>query len=272
MLVLTASCLAGILPLAGLDLLGTPRYAVFMLAAAGVLALPFVFARFCRFTATVAAIVVFGTVLSTSVAAQDAVLPEVLPRGCEIELALSAAPAHLRDASAVWVMDEAGYVLAREGTNGFACIVNRDDPRSLKPTCFDPEGAETMIARIELVGLMLLDGAPMAEIAARLEQAFASGELARPRRVGVAFMLSPQNRPWNPEAGRLARFPPHVMIYAPDVTNEDIGFDYETLGNSSGLPFVGYQGPHGFLILVDDDLETGMADLSSCPSWVTSGP
>jgi len=185
-----------------------------------------------------------------------------------MELALSAAPAHLREEAAVWVMAEDGYALGREGSNGFACIVNRDDPRSIKPTCFDPEGAETMVPRIELVGRMLLDGASMDEIGERLESAFASGEFIRPRRAGVAYMLSRHNRPWDSGAGRLGRFPPHVMIYAPDVTNEDIGIDHQVLRGTPGLPFVGYEGPHGFIILVDDNLPSGEGDLSSCPAWI----
>ena len=34
----------------------------------------------------------------------------VLPRVLEIELALSAAPRHLRDTASVWVLQSAGYV------------------------------------------------------------------------------------------------------------------------------------------------------------------
>lgn len=200
--------------------------------------------------------------------AQEASTPEILPRSCEIELALSAAPPHLRDEAAVWVMDEGGYSRARQGSNGFACIVNRDDPRSLKPTCFDPEGAVTMIPRIEFVGRLLLEGASPDAIRERVAAAFASGTLIRPRRAGVAYMLSPQNRPWNPQAGRLGHFPPHVMVYAPDVTNDEIGIDSDVLRRTPGLPFVGYQGPHGFIIVVSDDLPPGEGDLSTCPAWL----
>lgn len=47
----------------------------------------------------------------------------------------------------------------------------------------------------------------------------------------------------------LGTAPPHYMVYAPNVTNEDLGFsdsDYEAY---PWLPYVAYQGPHGFLII-----------------------
>src|SRR5437879_13147168 len=37
----------------------------------------------------------------------------LLPRALEIELALSAAPKHLRDDATVWVLDKSGYAIAR---------------------------------------------------------------------------------------------------------------------------------------------------------------
>ena len=51
-----------------------------------------------------------------------------LPRPLEIRLALSAAPPHLRAEATVFVLDPAhGYVLERQGTNGFTCYVQRTD-------------------------------------------------------------------------------------------------------------------------------------------------
>ena len=41
----------------------------------------------------------------------------MLPRDLEIELALNAAPKHLRDGATVLVFDSTGYVKAREGTS-----------------------------------------------------------------------------------------------------------------------------------------------------------
>src|SRR5262249_2121165 len=56
-------------------------------------------------------------------------LPELLPRKKEIELALSAAPEHLRKDAAVYMLHRNGFVKIGDSTNGFTCIVNRDPPK-----------------------------------------------------------------------------------------------------------------------------------------------
>ena len=40
----------------------------------------------------------------------------LLPRALEIELALSAAPKHLRDDATVWAIDKSGYAIAKKGS------------------------------------------------------------------------------------------------------------------------------------------------------------
>ena len=91
-------------------------------------------------------------------AAAQAVKPEVLPSACETSLALSAAPEYLRAKAGVYILSPVGYRMTRKGSNNFTCIVNRDDPRVLKPTCFDAEGTETIIPKIVDFGRRLLDG------------------------------------------------------------------------------------------------------------------
>lgn len=87
--------------------------------------------------------------LTGNAGAQEAVpeRPELLPRDEEFALAVSAAPEHLRGGAAVYVLEETGFVKAREGTNGYSCIVNRDHPLNRKPTCYDSEGTATILPR-----------------------------------------------------------------------------------------------------------------------------
>src|SRR5438105_2220989 len=68
----------------------------------------------------------------------------IFPREVEIELALSAAPPHLRDGAAVWVLEPRGYVKARDGRNAFSCIVSRRGG-DLFPVCWDAEGARALM-------------------------------------------------------------------------------------------------------------------------------
>lgn len=192
-----------------------------------------------------------------------------LPTACEVALARSAAPSHLRDAAGVWVMTAEGYREHAASSNGFVCIVNRDRPEVLKPTCFDAEGAATIVPKIVAVGGWLAEGVTVEQVRSRVEEGFQSGRFVRPSRPGIAYMLSQYNRPWQGPDQPLGRFPPHVMFYAPDLTNEDIGFRFGTSDAMAGDPFIGYQGPHGYMIVITGTLETEPTPVDpSCPAWI----
>jgi len=180
-------------------------------------------------------------------------LPELLPREKEIALALSAAPEHLRNDAGVYVLERNGFVKVRDSANGFTCIVNRDHPLNWKPVCFDAEGTATILPKILRVGELLMRGKPMSEIDVEIAAGFRTGKYISPRRSGVAYMLSGDIRNYNPRTDKVESFPPHVMFYAPNLTNADLGITQEALAKDPSLPFVAYQGPHGFVIMVSRD-------------------
>src|SRR5580693_3700438 len=68
-----------------------------------------------------------------------------LPREERIKLAESAAPPEVSSKATVYVLEKSGYVKVREGTNGFSCVVDRQTPLNLEPTCFDAEGSATTL-------------------------------------------------------------------------------------------------------------------------------
>src|SRR5271155_689557 len=72
-----------------------------------------------------------------------------LPREARIALAESAAPPEVSGKATVYLLERAGYVKVRDGSNGFSCFVDRQTPWNSEPTCFDAEGsATTLPARI----------------------------------------------------------------------------------------------------------------------------
>lgn len=165
----------------------------------------------------------------------------------EIELALSAAPASVSEGAGVFVLGDAGYVEARESANGFACLVDHRIPTSVEPQCFDEEGVRTFLPRMFKVAELRAQGTPEPEIRQAVADAFASGEFAAPSRPGVVYMLSSHNVVTVDEiAGIAVPFPPHLMFYAPEMTNADIGLD----GNPDAPVFVVDEGsPHALMIV-----------------------
>jgi hypothetical protein len=174
-------------------------------------------------------------------------LPEIPPVAVEMEMALGAAPAHLREGAGVYVLRDTGYEHVRESRNGFTCVVNRDHPRALKPTCWDAEGTRTIVPVVLLFGERLMQGVPLDSIDAEIDRGFRSGRFLPPARAGVAYMLSHDIRNVDRTTGEERGFPPHVMFYAPHLTNADIGAADHV---AEGLPFIDYAGPHGYMIVM----------------------
>src|SRR5512139_48407 len=187
---------------------------------------------------------------------------EPLPRDLEIQLALSALPPHLRDNATVYVLNpDKGFEVARKGTNGFHAFVARtgDDafrgawPLSeyrddiLYPISFDKAGAEAQMRVFFDAAEMQAKGTPPGELKKIIKDRFKTGYYKAPERAGISYMLSPILRTyWNPEESNsvVTANIPHVMYYAPNVSNEHIGG-----GKPGGMyPFVIMPGPHGYMI------------------------
>jgi hypothetical protein len=164
-------------------------------------------------------------------------------REAEIQLALSAAPEHLREGSAVYVFGKAGFTLAREGRNGFTCMVNRDaffyGDTSLKPTCWDAQGSSTYVPVMLRVGELLAAGKTIADIRTDIDMGFSDGRFHNPERIGVAYMLA-GDVDVDQKSGKVTKqnHPGHYMFYAFGVTNNDLGFSRDAAENGATLPFI----------------------------------
>ena len=93
------------------------------------------------------------------------------------------------------------------------------------------------------VGELLAQQKSAAEIKRDIDEGFAQGRFHSPAKTGIAYMLAGDVK-FDPKSGQLSttEFPAHYMIYAPGVTNADIGMTKEA--TTPGLPFVysGYSG------------------------------
>jgi len=94
---------------------------------------------------------------------------------------------------------------------------------------------------------MQAKGTPPGKLKRIMKERYKTGYYRAPERVGVSYILSPILRTyWNPEeSDSVANINyPHVMYYAPNVTNEDIGG-----GKRRGMyPYIIMPGPHGYIV------------------------
>ena len=115
----------------------------------------------------------------------------------------------------------------------------------------DAEGTRTFLPRYLKVAEWRAQGKSPDEIKLLVADAFAKGIFQPPAKPGVDYMLSREN--FTPNAkGEVVHFPPHIMFYAPYLTNADLGSDgpLGPDGNPEGPAFVAGEGaPHALIIV-----------------------
>ena len=202
---------------------------------------------------------------------------EPLPRDLEIQLALSALPRHLRDGATVYVLNPSkGFEVAHKGTNGFHALVARTGDDTFRgswplteyrhdilyPISFDSAGAKAQMRVFFDAAEMQAKGTPSRELKKIIQDRYKSGFYKAPERAGISYMLSPILRTYtNPDGNEdaITANIPHVMHFAPNVSNEDIGgaiptpeeFRYLTQHRhwpGTKDPFVILHGPHGYTV------------------------
>src|SRR5216683_1324536 len=192
-------------------------------------------------------IAVSASAMAQSTQAVGSQTPPLIDQQKEIGLALSACPPTVASRAAVYVLDKTGYVKVRDSQNGFTAIVQHSLPTSVEPRCMDAEGTRTHLPRVLKVAELRAQGKSREEIQRFVADAYAKGIFKPPSRVGVDYMLSTETLTPN-EKGAIGPYPPHVMFYAPYLTNADLGVDRthpSPDGNPVGPAFVVLEGtPH----------------------------
>lgn len=213
-------------------------------------------------------IVIASLLFTLSANAENTTAPKVmnkiepLPRDLEIQLALSALPPHLRDSATVYVLNpDKGFEVARKGTNEFHAFVARTGDDTFRgswpfteyrddilyPVSFDKAGVKAQMRVFFDTAEMQAKGTPPGELKKIIQNRYKTKYYKSPERAGLSYMLSPVLRSYiNPEENdSVATLNiPHVMHYAPHVSNNDIGG-----GKPGGMdPFVIFHGPHGYTI------------------------
>ena len=224
--------------------------------------------------------VIFALLFSITASAQNGEGPkklEPLSRDLEIQLALSALPPHLRDNATVYVLNpDKGFEVARQGTNGFHAVVARtgdDTCRGtwplreyrddiLYPISFDEAGAKAQMRVFFDAAEMQAKGTPPEELKKIVQERYKTRYYKAPERAGVSYMLSPILRTYvNPDENEniATANVPHVMNYAPNVSNEEIGaatpnpeqlryFSQHGRWPDTPYPFLILHGPHGYMV------------------------
>ena len=224
--------------------------------------------------------VILALLFSITASAQNGEGPkklEPLPRDLEIHLALSALPPHLRDNATVYVLNpDKGFEVARQGTNGFHALVARTGDDTFRgtwplreyrddilyPISFDEAGAKAQMRVFFDAAEMQAKGTPPEELKKIVQERYQTRYYKAPERAGVSYMLSPILRTYvNPDENEniATANVPHVMNYAPNVSNDEVGaatpnpeqlryFTQHGRWPDTPYPFLILHGPHGYMV------------------------
>ena len=67
----------------------------------------------------------------------------------------------------VYIHDKNGYAKARDGQNGFVCLVDHRIPNAVEPQCMDAEGVKTFLPKYLLVASLRARGSRSRRFARR---------------------------------------------------------------------------------------------------------
>lgn len=158
----------------------------------------------------------------------------LLPRAEEIALARSAAPASISAAARIYVFSHQGWVVADSGSSDVVCLVSRSWPAALEPECFDAEAAASIMPMEMRRTELLHRGTPADAVEREIASGLMDGTFRLPNRLAVAYMMSAGQRLISDVGKPAGNWRPHLMIYYPFLTNQQVGHHGEP-GLEAGL-------------------------------------
>lgn len=196
---------------------------------------------------------------------------KLLSTKCEEALALSALPERLRGAATVYVLEAEGYRVSKHGDGAFTCLVTRNHPHSIIPLCFDKPGTKAIMPSELRRGEMTLAGATAEDYMAERASKVQAGELLAPE-PGLSYMVSDYNYIFIPPADRVLKIAAHMMYYAPNLTDEDIGGSRSDGAQNTGMPFINDPGIHGMIIAYVEQASNSADVVRHCAGQLPDEP
>jgi hypothetical protein len=149
------------------------------------------------------------------------IAPYLMPRQAEIALARTGGPPSIAAHASVLVLTPRGFVTAVQGTNGWACIVERSfnsafndtefwNPEERGPDCVNPPAVQSEIPQQILESQWAMAGLSAQQMGERTKAACADHRLNEPLPGAFGFMLSKEGHLNHAHGGP---WRPHMMLF-----------------------------------------------------------
>ena len=161
---------------------------------------------------------------------------QILPSAKQIEAAIAAAPAEMRDGAGVWGYNDAKkLVKLREGKNDMVCLASNPDAKQFHVACYhkllEPFMARGRELRAQGVKDPEVDTVRFKEIK--------SGKLAMPQTPSALYTLTGPPTSFDPATGKVTGAKWLYVVYIPGATEKSTGI---TEKPAAGVPWIMYPG------------------------------
>ena len=161
---------------------------------------------------------------------------QILPSAKQIEAAIAAAPAEMRDGAGVWGYNDAKkLVKLREGKNDMVCLASNPDAKQFHVACYhkllEPFMARGRELRAQGVKDPEVDTVRFKEIK--------SGKLAMPQTPSALYTLTGPPTSFDPATGKVTGAKWLYVVYSPGATEKSTGI---TEKPAPGVPWIMYPG------------------------------
>lgn len=151
-------------------------------------------------------------------------------RQAEVSLAQSGAPPAISLHATILVLGRHGYEIAKKGSNGFTCLVERAwmspfsstefwNWKNRSPICYNPPASRTVLIYTLRRTERALAGQSKSAMLGGIRAAVAAKELPTPEPGSMSYMLSKRGY----LADGIGPWVPHLMLYAPQADSANDG-------------------------------------------------
>ena len=168
-----------------------------------------------------------------------------LPKQIQIRTATLAAPETFRDSAKVLGYNKEGKLITlREGTNGMICLADDPNRKGISVACYGAVLEPFMSRGRQLIA----EGKTQEEKREIRKKEIDAGTLKMPSEPAILYVLSGQEKDYNPQTGELKNGFLRYVLYKPYMTAESTGLP--TKPQAPGMPWLMEAGTHRSHIMI----------------------
>lgn len=153
-----------------------------------------------------------------------------------IGMASEGAPKHITSGASFMKFEAGKFRSIKKGKNNFTCVIISDPNGRYEPSCFNEEAMRSVFPSYELNMKLLYEGKTYEFANKELMKEFEKGRLPSAEHGALVYMMSPNNRGFNPNTKILKSTPIHQMYFYPKLSDETFSLSGERVFLWQGFP------------------------------------